>query len=304
MRRSRRGGKSETTRRNDAEGSQVSSALLLALALVFAVVALAGCGGHDQHQHDAPRTHRDAGRRHGKLVKAGVLTVGSDTAFPPFESMNGSTAEGFDVDLANAIAKEMGLTVNFTSQKFDTLIPQLKAGGTFDVIMSGMTITPERQKEITFSTPYIDSNQSIAVVKGKFPKVDGNNAAAINTEFTGKIIGVQSGTTGEAWAKENLKGAKQITPFDDTLSAFSALNAGKVDAVVNDLPVSAYLVKTSYKGDELIAEIPTGEQYGIGIAQTNPDLQDGHRRRLAKIKAVGRVQHDLPEVVRRRATGQ
>ncbi len=146
--------------------------------------------------------------------------------------------------------------MNFTSQKFDTLIPTLNAGGTYDVIMSGMTITPERKQEILFSEPYIDSNQSIAVVKGKFPKLDGNDPAAINTAFTGKIIGVQSGTTGETWAKENLKGAAQITPFDDTLAAFSALNAGKVDAVVNDLPVSAYLVKTSYTGDELVAEIP------------------------------------------------
>ena len=70
-----------------------------------------------------------------------------------------------------------------------------------------MTITAERKKEIDFSDPYIDSNQSIAVVKGKFAKLDGNDAAAINTAFTGKKIGVQSGTTGEAWAKENIKDA-------------------------------------------------------------------------------------------------
>ena len=223
----------------------------------------------------------------GKLVKEGVLTVGSDTAFPPFESMNGAVAEGFDVDLGEAIAKELGLTMNFTSQKFDTLIPQLNAGGTFDVIMSGMTITPEREQEIPFSEPYIDSNQSITVVKGKFAKLDGNDPAAINTAMTGKIIGVQSGTTGETWAKENLKGAAQITPFDDTLSAFSALNAGKVDAVVNDLPVSAYLVKTSYTGDELVAEIPTGEQYGIGIAKANPELKTAIDEALQKIKDSG-----------------
>ena len=98
---------------------------------------------------------------------------------------------------------------------------------------------------------------------------------------------VLSGTTGEAWAKENIKGAKAITPFDDTLSAFSALNAGKVDAVVNDLPVSLYLVNTSYKGDQLIAEIPTQEQYGIGIAQTNPDLKSAIDAALAKMKASG-----------------
>ena len=259
-----------------------SLALLLALGLVLALVALTGCGGKATTPAKTEAPAADLG-----LVAKGVLTVGSDTAFPPFESMNGSVAEGFDVDLAGALAKQMGLTVNFTSQKFDTLIPQLKAGGTFDVIMSGMTITPERQKEITFSTPYIDSNQSIAVVKGKFAKVDGNDAAAVNTEFTGKIIGVQSGTTGEAWAKENIKGAKQIVPFDDTLAAFSALNAGKVDAVVNDLPVSAYLVKSSYTGDELIAEIPTGEQYGIGISSTNTALKSAIDKAFDAIKTSG-----------------
>ena len=264
--------------------------LLLALALIATVVALAGCGSSSSSTPSTPAASTAAPTAPAadlKLVKAGVLTVGSDTAFPPFESMNGTTAEGFDVDIANAVAKQMGLTVNFTSQKFDTLIPQLKAGGTFDVIMSGMTITPEREKEILFSTPYIDSNQSLTVVKGKFAKVDGNDPAAINKEFTGKIIAVQSGTTGEAWAKENIKGAKQITPFDDTLSAFSALNGGKADVVVNDLPVSAYLVKSSYKSDELIAEIPTQEQYGIGIAQSNADLKTAIDAGFAKIKDSG-----------------
>jgi len=257
------------------------TALLLALAMVAAVVALSGCGG------TKAATPTEPAKAAPKLVKEGVLTVGSDTAFPPFESMNGAVAEGFDVDLAGAIAKELGYTVNFTSQKFDTLIPQLKAGGTFDVIMSGMTITPQREQEITFSEPYIDSNQSIAVVKGKFAKLDGNDPAAINTAFTGKTIGVQSGTTGETWAKENLKGAKLITPFDDTLAAFSALNAGTVDAVVNDLPVSAYLVKSSYTGDELVAEIPTGEQYGIGIATANPELKTAIDGALQKITDSG-----------------
>ena len=162
--------------------------LLIALALVATVVALAGCSSSTPST--TPSTPAAPAPYTGKLVKSGVLTVGSDTAFPPFESMNGKTAEGFDVDLADAIAKKLSLTLNFTSQKFDTLIPQLNAGGTFDVILSGMTITPERQKEILFSAPYIDSNQSVAVVKGKFPKADGNDPAAINTEFTGKIIGV------------------------------------------------------------------------------------------------------------------
>lgn len=265
--------------------SRRTLSIMLALALVTGLFAMAGCAKTATPEPAAPAETPAAPTY--TLVAPGVLTVGSDTAFPPFEAMNGSVAEGFDVDLAGALAKEMGLTVNYTSQKFDTLIPQLKAGGTFDVIMSGMTITPDREKEITFSTPYIDSNQSIAVVKGKFSQLDGNDAAAINTAFTGKVIGVQSGTTGEAWAKENIKGAKQIVPFDDTLAAFSALNAGKVDGVVNDLPVSAYLLKTSYTDDELIAEIPTGEQYGIGISADNPDLKTAIDTAFDTLKTSG-----------------
>jgi polar amino acid transport system substrate-binding protein len=262
--------------------------LLLAVALVFALMALTGCGQSTPSTSSTTSSTSTEAKPVLKLVKDGVLTVGSDTSFPPFESMNGAVAEGFDVDLADAIAKEMGLTVDFTSQKFDTLIPQLKAGGTFDVIMSGMTITSDREKEISFSTPYIDSNQSIAVVKGKgFTKVAVGDTAAIQKQMAGKIIGVQSGTTGEAWAKENLKDAKQITPFDDTLSAFSALQAGKVDAIVNDLPVSAYIVKDPARNMELIAEVPTGEQYGIAIAKTTPDLTKAIDDALAKVKASG-----------------
>ena len=263
-------------------------AALVVVALMVAVLAVAGCSSTTTET--TPVTPATPAAPAVKTVNSGVLLVGSDTAFPPFETMKGTVAEGFDVDLAAAIAKEMGLKSEFLPQKFDTLIPTLKAGGKYDVIMSGMTITDERKKEIDFSTAYIDSNQSIAVVKGKgFTKipVDSAATAAIQKAMTGKVIGVQSGTTGEAWAKENLKAAKQVIPFDDTLAAFSALNAGKVDAVVNDLPVSAYLVKTSYTTDEIIAEIPTGEQYGIAIAKTNPELTSAINAAIVKIKASG-----------------
>jgi polar amino acid transport system substrate-binding protein len=258
-------------------------AALVVVALMVALVAVAGCS-----TPAATTTEPTTKVVVVKVVKPGVLQFGSDTAFPPFETMNGAVAEGFDVDLGAAIAKELGLTSEFVSQKFDTLIPQLKAGGKFDAVMSGMTITDERKKEIDFSDPYIDSNQSVAVLKDKgFTVIKTGDTAAIVTAMNGKTIGVQSGTTGEAWAKENLKGAKQIIPFDDTLAAFSALQAGKVDAVVNDLPVSAAVVKDPARNAMLIAEIPTGEQYGIAIAKTTPDLTKAVNEALAKIKASG-----------------
>jgi polar amino acid transport system substrate-binding protein len=187
-------------------------------------------------------------------------------------------AEGFDVELVAAIAKQMGLTSDFKSYKFDTLIPTLVAGGKFDIIVSGMTINADRKKQIDFSDPYIDSNQSISVVNA--------STAKSATDLAGKKIGVQSGTTGQQWATENIKGAT-IVPFDDTLAAFSALQAGKVDAVVNDLPVSAAIVKDTTRGLKIIQEIPTGEQYGIGVSKSNPELLKAINAALAKVKADG-----------------
>jgi polar amino acid transport system substrate-binding protein len=252
-------------------------ALLVAAALAASMVALSGCST-PAPTTPAEQSSTPAATPTLKTVEPGKLIAGSDTAFPPFESMNGSVAEGFDVDLAAAIAKEIGLTSDFKSYKFDTLIPTLKAGGKFDIVMSGMTINADRKKEIDFSDPYIDSNQSIAV------KNDATFKSA--ADLAGKKIGVQSGTTGQQWAKENIKGAT-LVPFDDTMAAFSALQAGKVDAVVNDLPVSAAIVKDTARGLKIIQEIPTGEQYGIAVSKDNQDLLKAINGGLAKVKASG-----------------
>jgi len=252
-------------------------ALFAIVALVLSAFALGGCTQPAPTTPTTPTTSTPAPVT-VKTVESGKLILGSDTSFPPFESMNGEVAEGFDVDLGAAIAKEMGLTSEFKSYKFDTLIPTVVAGGKFDAIMSGMTINADRQKEIDFSSPYIDSNQSIAV----------KSAATYKTaaDLKGKKIGVQSGTTGQQWAKENIEDAVLVA-FDDTLAAFSALQAGKVEAVVNDLPVSAAIVKDATRGLKIIQEIPTGEQYGIGVSKANPELLAAINDALVKIKASG-----------------
>ena len=253
-------------------------ALVAVAALAVGALALVGCTQAATPSTPAPSTSTTAPAPVLKVVTPGKLIAGSDTSFPPFESMKGNVAEGFDVDLGAAIAKELGLTLEFKSYKFDTLIPTLVAGGKFDVIMSGMTINDARKLEIDFSDPYINSNQSIAV--------QNSSAAKTAADLTGKKIGVQSGTTGQAWAKEHIKGA-QLVPFDDALAAFSALQAGKVDAVVNDLPVSAAIVKDTTRGLKIIQEVATGEQYGIGVSKSNPDLLKAINDALAKIKASG-----------------
>lgn len=99
------------------------------------------------------------------LIAAGKIIVGSDTAFPPFENVEGGATVGFDVDLMNAIGEKLGLTVEFKSYKFDALITGVQAGSEFDMVASAMTITDERKQSVDFSDPYINSNQSLAVKK-------------------------------------------------------------------------------------------------------------------------------------------
>ena len=117
-------------------------ALFLVFALALSMFSLAGCAD-DTEDEGTETTEEETTEETGGefvLVEEGKLLVGSDTAFPPFESMNGDVAEGFDVDLMNAIGEKLDLEVVFMTEIFDTLIPTLVAGGKFDVIASGMTI--------------------------------------------------------------------------------------------------------------------------------------------------------------------
>ncbi|KAF0208980.1 MAG: transporter substrate-binding domain-containing protein [Actinomycetota bacterium] len=102
-----------------------------------------------------------------KTLTAGKIILGSDTAYPPFENVEGGATVGFDVDLMAAIAAKLGLTSEFKSYKFDALITGVQAGSEFDMVASAMTITDERKQSIDFSDPYINSNQSLAVKKAQ-----------------------------------------------------------------------------------------------------------------------------------------
>jgi polar amino acid transport system substrate-binding protein len=228
----------------------------------------------------APATGETTPPNNFKLVTPGTLTVGSDTNFPPFESINGTKPEGFDVDLLAAIAKGLGLKMVYLSENWDTLIPTLKAGSKFDVVSSGMTIKADKAKEVDFSRPYMDSNQSIAMKAGGVYNKP--------SDLKGKKVGAQSATTGMDWANENLKPAGATTvPFKTTTDAFAALQAGNVAAVVNDLPVTENIVRDKSRGLVIVKEIPTGEQYGIAVSKDNPELLKAINAQLAKLKADG-----------------
>ena len=226
---------------------------------------LAGCGGSsDSGTTDTTPDQTQAGYT---LVEEGKLTCISNLFFPPFESLNETTGEpeGFDIDVSKSLAEHMGLEVNWLpSQDFDTLVPTIKQGGKADIAIAGMTITDARLQEIDMSDPYVDSNQSIVVRVGS-----GETAATLDD--ASKTIAVQSGTTGQEWAQENLPNAT-IKPLSTVIDCMSGCSTGLYDAVVSDLPVTRYQIKQSYSDLEVVEEIPTGEQYGIAISKDNPGL--------------------------------
>lgn len=244
--------------------------VLVAASLVFALIALTACSSSDSD---------DEADGEFTLIEDGMITVGSDTAYPPFEFIDDGEVQGFDVDLMAAIADEMGLESEFLTYNFDALIVGLQGGSEFDVIVSAMTITDERKEEIDFTEPYIDSGQSLAV------REDSDYATL--EDLTGEKIGVQSGTTGEAYTNDNLPEGATVVPYENILQAFAALQAGDVAGVVNDFPVSANIVTDETRGLKMAEEIDTGEQYGLAVSQDNPDLTAALNDALQTIKDNG-----------------
>jgi ABC-type amino acid transport substrate-binding protein len=243
------------------EKTYLKAAIGLLLVALLAVPLVVGCGSS------------------GLTINSGKILMGSDTSYPPFESKEGSKTVGFDVELAEAIAKKLGLELQVISTAWDGIIPGLKANK-YDIIMSAMTITEDRKKEINFSDPYIDSNQSIAVVKGSPIKTV--------ADLKDKVVGVQIDTTGQFEAEkiEKAGGLKEIQKFDTILVAFEALEQGKLDAIINDYPVSSYIGKT--RGNtEVVAKIVTDEQYGIGINKDNTKLLEKINEALQQVKDDG-----------------
>jgi ABC-type amino acid transport substrate-binding protein len=227
------------------------------------------------------------------------VSVASDIAYPPFEFEKNGEPVGFDIDLMDEIGKRAGFTPEYQNVGFDGIIGGL-ANNQYDLVISAMTITPERQKRIDFSDPYFNADQSLLVPS------DSDIGSA--DEIGDSTVGVQIGTTGEIKAKEFEEQGKitgEVRTFDTIEDAFAALNNGQIDAIINDLPVSQDEVNNSDGKLEIVQVIPTGEQYGIAFpkgSDLRPDVNkalqeikdDGTYEEIYK-KWIGRAPEEIPE---------
>jgi ABC-type amino acid transport substrate-binding protein len=217
-----------------------------------------------------------------KTLKTGKLVVGSDTAFPPFESIENGKAVGFDIDLITEVAKRVGnLEVEVQSSAFDTIFTSL-AAGKFDVVISAVTIKAERKQTVDFSAPYFTADLSLTVRDDDADEISGID------DLSGKTVGVQATTTSEDCAKA-LEGKGQIggvRAYDVIPDAFTDLAAGRVAGVMIDLP-TAQQIAEQRTGLRVVQVIRTEEEYGIAVSKENPDLRSAINEALAEIKEDG-----------------
>ena len=237
------------------------------LALVGATALLfAACGDDDDSSGDTTTTAPEGARRSRPRRASwptGTITVCSDTPYEPFEMKDDDgTDTGFDMDLVAAIGARADLELAVIDLPFDGILASL-AAGQCDVVASAVTITDERAEQVDFTDPYFDAEQSLLI------KADNEEITGI-ADLDGKTVGVQTGTTGEAYANENVDGAT-ITSFEDSDGLFAALESGTIDAILQDLPVNGYR-STQDPSVTVIETYPTEEQYGFAVEKGNAEL--------------------------------
>ena len=273
----------------------VSKARLFAV-LAALVLMLAGCGGDTAApavpagstpvSDWRPGTHASTVPAPEKLTTAGTLTVGSDVAYPPQEYVGADGKPvGMDIDIAEEIATRMGLQFKVVNFKFDDIIPALNAGQ-FDMVISAMTITEERQQVVDF-VEYFEAGQSVMVQKG--------NPKAIKTldDLSGKAVVCQSGTIAEDTLNElntrlesEGKPKANVTTYPTDTDAVDQLRIGRADATLHDSPVAAYYTKLNPNFEIAVSNFDSAPQ-GIAVAKNNKPMLDAITAAMDAMKSDG-----------------
>lgn len=216
--------------------------LLAAVLALTMLLALAACGSGNSDTNTAS----------GSAGKT-TVTVATSPDFPPFESLDGSEVVGIEVDILQAITGKLGLEMQLEQMDFESVIPGVQAGK-FDIGMSGITITADRQKNCDFTQPYFLASQAIVVT----PDSD----ITCKADLEGKTISVQTGTTAEEYCMEN---GYEVLAFAANNDAAAALTSGKAAAWVVDNEVGVALA--AQQGLVVLDEAMTSEPYAYAFAK-------------------------------------
>lgn len=250
-------------------------AIFLSLLLAVSLIACASAPAEEPVPAEEPA--------------ANVLSMATEATFQPYEFYDGDEIVGIDVEIAQAIAEKLGMTLEVTDIAFDSIIPGIQTGK-YDMAMAGMTVTEERLEQVSFSDSYATGVQ-VVIVKdgGEITSVDDLFADGAN-----HVIGTQTGTTGFLYATWDIEdeGLGTVKAFAKTTDAVMALANGQVDCVILDNEPAKALVAAN-EGLSILDTEYAVEDYAIAIAKDNTELLEKVNAALKELIADGTVQSIL-----------
>ncbi len=274
----------------------------IAICVVVVPFALAACGSKKSTTTSTTTASASAAASCSpsdlNLVKAGVLTVGTDNpAYPPwyaggtkssFWKINDpNNGKGFEPAVAYAVAKQLGLKPAQVKWVYVPFSKSFAPGPkSFDFDINQISFTPARAKVVTFSNSYYDVNQAIVVLKGK-PISKVTTVSGLKPYK----LGAQLGTTSYSYINDTIKPDKQPAVFPSNAGAIQALKNGQIDGLVVDLPTAFYVTAVQVPNSTILGQFPTetgGEHFGMVFAKGN-SLAGCVNQALASLKSSGEL---------------
>ena len=255
------------------------------LALVLAVCMMVGCASSKENNNGA--ANNDADNTAAQMtLEAGKLVMSTNAAFPPYEmTTDDGGYAGIDVEIAEAIAAKLGLTLEILDMDFDAALLAVNEGKS-DIVMAGVTVNEDRKVVMGFTDSYAKGVQVI-IVKEDSTVTDANMGE-------GKI-GTQRGTTGEIYTTDDF-GEDHVVTYDNGASAVQALMNGQVDCVVIDKAPAEEFVKAN-PGLKILETAYAEEDYAIGCDKGNTALVEAINKALAELTADGTIQTILDKYI-------
>lgn len=219
-------------------------------------------------------------------VTEGILTMGTNAAFPPYEYYEGDTVVGIDAEIAQAIAEKLGLSLEIVDMDFNSIITAVQSGKV-DVGIAGMTVDPDRLENVDFTDSYATGVQVVIVTE--------DSEIASVDDLEGKLIGTQEGTTGWSYCSEDY-GDDMVIPYTNGATAVQALLDGKVDCVVIDQQPALSFVEAN-EGLKILETEYAVEDYAIAVSKDNTALRDAINTALNELIEDGTVQGILDKYI-------
>ncbi len=219
----------------------------------------------------------------GSMTKNKLVRIATDAVNLPFGFGSGTGVQGFDVDIGNEIAKDLGFEPKWIKSPFEKLF-DLLGNGEVELIISAISITSERKKDFAFSEPYYESANTIARRRD-------NEKIKDVTSLSGKKVGVQSSSTGQKFL-EGRSGSLHVTmvKFPTLDDALGALNRTEVDAVIGDLPILTYSIYKSYNNLITLGNRLTEEEYAVVVRKNEKDVLTKVNATISRLKKSGELE--------------